>query len=176
MRQGKSYTDFFCGCIDVYLSCNNYSQNPFIFAFHFTALLNNLFREDDEDPEKAAEAKRLARKRELAKGTSQLSNFFNPTSKVNGKDKRTTIRQPYFARAGLVHVDTFIWPLSVSPCWGRRWNFAVKTPCVPHIDVFSSNPTFLILMHFCAQIYFWCKEFCTPQSFFDLEGLSYPDL
>ncbi|KAA0189223.1 Ribonuclease HII [Fasciolopsis buskii] len=64
--------------------------------------------EDDEDPEKAAEAKRLARKRELAKGTSQLSNFFNPTSKVNGKDKRTTIRQPYFARAGLVHVDTFI--------------------------------------------------------------------
>ncbi|TPP57724.1 Ribonuclease, partial [Fasciola gigantica] len=64
--------------------------------------------EDDENPEKAAEAKRLARKRDLAKGTCQLSNFFSPSSKPNEKDKRTTIRQPYFSRAGLVHVDALI--------------------------------------------------------------------
>ncbi|THD25566.1 Ribonuclease HII [Fasciola hepatica] len=64
--------------------------------------------EDDENPEQAAEAKRLARKRDLAKGTCQLSNFFSPSSKPNEKDKRTTIRQPYFARAGLVHVDALI--------------------------------------------------------------------
>ncbi|VDP85630.1 unnamed protein product [Echinostoma caproni] len=63
--------------------------------------------EDDEDPEKTSEAKRLARKREMAKGTCQLSNFFSPSRKST-ETKRTTTRQPYFVRANMVHVDVLI--------------------------------------------------------------------
>ncbi|KAF8561634.1 hypothetical protein P879_07561 [Paragonimus westermani] len=61
--------------------------------------------EDDVDEEKKAEAKRLARKRELSKGTCKLSNFFH--SEPN-ETKKATTRQPYFTHCAMVHVDRLI--------------------------------------------------------------------
>ncbi|CAH8560094.1 unnamed protein product [Heterobilharzia americana] len=60
--------------------------------------------EDDETPEEAAEAKKLARKREHSRGTCKLSNFFSPQSK-SAMTVNASQRQPFFLRTGLMHVQ-----------------------------------------------------------------------
>ncbi|CAL8097858.1 unnamed protein product [Calicophoron daubneyi] len=62
--------------------------------------------EDDEDFEKMAEAKRLARKREMARGTCKLSAFF--AAEVKPESKRALTRRPYFIRSGLEHVENLV--------------------------------------------------------------------
>ncbi|TGZ71421.1 hypothetical protein CRM22_002648 [Opisthorchis felineus] len=60
--------------------------------------------DDDEDQEKALDAKHAARKRVLTEGSYKLDGFYTIQERDN---KKASIRQSYFIRSALIHVDKF---------------------------------------------------------------------